>query len=421
MKPDENELVARAREHRSKLGMVTFVGITGSCGKTTTKDLAAGLLAPILQGSSNPGSGNCGTELIEHLLQVKSSHCFCLQELGAWGPGTLDVGLELVRPDIGVVLNIRHDHHGAFRGLEHTQAEKAKVVECLATTGTAILNVDDPHVRGMRDRTRAQIFTFGSCDGADFRFQNPRSRWPERLSFDLVFRGERVRVQTQLLGEHLAGSATAAIAIAHTLGMPFELAARRMTELPPTPRRMSAMVLDSGAAVIRDDFKAGGDSLGEAMHFLEQARAERKIAVIGRIADHPGRSRNVYTSFAKSAARLADILVFVGERAEDLWGGSRRESPNFLAEFQGERAAVRLFPTVRDASRFLRDEIRAGDLLMLKGSGASDHLERIVLEHQTPVGCWRAHCNLNIACDGCGLLGSAAEPGDPLPQKTACG
>ncbi len=400
---------------------MTFVAITGSCGKTTTKDLATGLLTPTFAGSSNPGSGNCGAELVEHLLAIAPRHRFCIQELGAWGPGTLDLGLELVRPDVGVVLNVRRDHYGAFRTLAHTQAEKAKVVECLPPTGTAILNADDPHVWAMRHRTHARVLGFGAQAEADFRVHDVHADWPHRLSFTLSFGGTRHRVRTQLIGEHLVGSAAAAIAIAHTLGMTIEEAIGRIADLPPTPRRMSSVVTADGITMVRDDFKAPSDSLAEILRFLERAQAERKVAVVGRISDHPGRSRSVYTSFAQAAANVTDLLVFVGERPEGLWGGPRRGAPDFLAELAGARAAVRLFATVRDAGGFLRQELRSGDLVVLKGSGPSDHLERILLVHQTAVRCWRAHCGRTLACDDCDLLALPAEPEDALAAAASNG
>jgi UDP-N-acetylmuramoyl-tripeptide--D-alanyl-D-alanine ligase len=351
------------------------------------------------------------------VLSVQPNHDFCIQELGAWAPGTLDAGLTLVRPDVGVVLNVRRDHYSGFRGLEHTRTEKAKVVECLPPTGTAILNADDPYVAGMRERTRARVLSFGSHVDADFRIQAVSSPWPKRLSFDLVFRGEHRRVQTQLIGEHLVGSAAAAIAIAHTLGVSLDEVTERIAGLPPTARRMSSVVIDPGVSVIRDDFKAVSDSLEEVLYFLEGARAERKVLVVGRISDHPGRSRSVYTSFALAAAKAVDLLIFVGERPEGLWGARRRESSDFLRDLSGARASVELFATVRDASRFMRGELRCGDLLVLKGSGASDHLERILLEHLTTVRCWRADCGLVLACDSCELLDRPAEPGEILPQE----
>jgi UDP-N-acetylmuramoyl-tripeptide--D-alanyl-D-alanine ligase len=410
------QLAAAARVHRSEL-RVRFVAITGSCGKTTTKDLAAGMLAGTRAGAGSPGSENCGTAVARNVLGVRPGDDFFIQELGAWGVGTLDAGLELVRPEIGVVLNVRRDHHGQFHDLAHTQAEKAKVVEVLPPTGVAILNADDPRVWAMRERTRARVIGVGASAGAELRISDVRSAWPDRLSFELSAGGLSRRVRTQLLGTHLAGSAVTAIAIAHVLGASLDDAIERLAALPPTSRRMSATTIGPDITVVRDDFKAASDSLEETLRFLDEARAVRKVAVIGRISDHPGRSRGVYDAFARAAAELVDLLVFVGERPESLWGGDRRSSPRFLAEYSASRARVELFATVREAAQFLQRELRTGDLVVVKGSGPSDHLERVMLVHQTTVRCWRASCGLVLGCDSCERLGVEAEPLDPLPLQ----
>ena len=376
-----------------------------------------GLLSPTLRGTSNPGSGNCGADVVRQVLRTDPTHRFCIQELGAWGPGTLDAGVTLVRPRVGVVLNVRRDHYSGFRGLEHTQAEKSKIIACLPRDGLAILNADDRRVVSMRERTAARVLTFGRHPEADFRIDNIRSPYPDRLSFDLWVEGCCHRIQTQLLGEHLVGSAVAAMALAWELGIPIGESAARIADLPPTARRMSALVTDSGISIVRDDFKATSDSLDEILRFLENARAERKILVLGQISDYPGRSRPVYTDFARRAAQVVNMIALVGDRAEGLWGGRRRTSSDFLAEFRGLSARVELFHTVRDASCFLRGELRSGDLLLLKGSGPSDHLERIALDHQTSVACWRAHCGRVVGCDSCGLLHLPAQPNDLLTEE----
>jgi len=168
---------------------------------------------------------------------------------------------------------------------------------------------------------------------------------------------------------------------------------------------------------VRDDFKAPSDSLDEFLRFLDCARARRKIAVVGRISDHRGRSRAVYTPFAHAAAKVVDLLVFVGDRPASLWAGSRCGSSGPLVEFAGSRAEVVVFATVREASRFLYDELRPGDLVALKGSGVCDHLERILLVHQTDVQCWRARCGRTNSCDACALLGCSADLDDVVPAS----
>ncbi len=347
--------------------------------------------------------------MIEHVLQIQPEDQFCIQELGAWGPGTLDPGLELVRPDIGVVLNVRNDHYSGFKGLDKTQAEKAKVVERLSPDGIAILNTDNPFTWEMRHRTAARVIGFGTDPAASFRAEQIHAAWPERLSFDLVHEGGRQRVFTQLLGEHVVGSALAALAIATSVGLPLEKALARIAGAPPSDRRLSPLTLASGITFVRDDFKAPSDSKPEVVQFLRQARAGRKIAVLGSISDYRGRSRPVYTAYAMAVAETVNLLVLVGERAEELWGQERRQSRDFLAEFGSLDAEVRLFETVEGASRNLRDELRADDLVYLKGSGVADHLERILLQFQSPVHCWETNCRRTIACDICDNLGPGSD------------
>jgi UDP-N-acetylmuramoyl-tripeptide--D-alanyl-D-alanine ligase len=406
-----------AHAHRAQLGRVKFIAITGSCGKTTTKDLAAGILAGLRAGAGSPGSDNCGSVLARNVLGARAGDDFFIQELGAWGAGTLDAGLDLIRPEIGVVLNVRRDHFSRFHDLAHTQAEKAKVVARLPRDGVAILNAADDRVWAMRELTRARVIGFGAHPEAMLRIDRVRSAWPDRLAFDLHVDGRCRRVESQLLGAHLAGSAAAAIAIAHALGVSIDDAIARLATLAPTPRRMSVTTLASGIAIVRDDFKAASDSIDEVLRFLAEARAARKVIVIGRISDHPGRSRAVYEAVAREAARVADLVVFVGDRPESLWGRERRADPAFLAELRGGRARVELFASVPEAARFLLAELRTGDLVVLKDSGPADHLERIALVHEREVRCRRASCGLVVACDECDLLASDAEPLDPLPVR----
>jgi UDP-N-acetylmuramoyl-tripeptide--D-alanyl-D-alanine ligase len=399
-----------ARRHRDLVRDTMFIGITGSCGKTTTKDLTVALLGPDLRGVSSSDDGNCGSKLVKNVLRVQAGDDFCIQELGAWGLGTLDAGLELIQPDVGVVLNIRNDHFSSFRGVSNTQAEKSKVVRVLPPSGTAILNSDDPLVWEMRTWTPARVVSFGQNPESDLCARRIHSGWPERLSFELSYQGSLHRVQTRLLGEHAVGSALAALAVAIVMGIPLRTAIERLAEAPPTSRRMSPVSLEAGITFIRDDFKATNDSISEVARFMKTARAGRKVVVLGRISDHPGRSRRAYSAAVRELASSADVVVLVGERHEDLWGRGRRTSPDFLSELRDFGADVRLFETVRDASRYLIGELRSGDLVLLKACGVSDHLERVMLQFETDVQCWESRCGLTIACDCCARLRCATDP-----------
>lgn len=396
-----------AARHRAELAEVTFVVVTGSCGKSTATHLMTGLLGASLRGTISPGSANCGDALVANVRRVSAADDFCLQELGAWGPGTLDAGLDLVRPSVGVVLNVRRDHFSAFRGLANTQAEKAKVVASLPPTGTAILNADDELVWDMRSMTGARILSFGRSPAADVRATEISARWPDRLSFRLTYAGARHRVRTSLVGEQCLGSALAAIAVAIAMGLGVESAVRRLERIEPLARRMSPVTLADGITFIRDDFKAPSDSMTEALRFMAAAQAPRKVAVVGRISDYPGRSRATYTEFARAAVRTLDELVFVGERANDLWG---RGGGPWEVDSRG-RAKVTVFRTVESASRALKLDLRSGDLVLLKASGPADHLERILHDRTGAVRCWLTECGRVVACDECDRLHAGTRAG----------
>ena len=116
--------IDQARRHRAELTNLDFIAVTGSCGKTTTKDLIAHVLASRYRGAKSTGSRNCGDDLAADMLAVEAKDKFFVQELGAWGPGTIDQGIDLVRPDIAVVTNLRNDHYSSFRGPLGAQAER---------------------------------------------------------------------------------------------------------------------------------------------------------------------------------------------------------------------------------------------------------------------------------------------------------
>lgn len=406
--------IDQARRHRAELTNLDFIAVTGSCGKTTTKDLIAHVLASRYRGAKSTGSCNCGDDLAADMLAVEAKDKFFVQELGAWGPGTIDQGIDLVRPDIAVVTNLRNDHYSSFRGPLGAQAEKGKLVASLSATGTAVLNWDDGLVRHLADRTSARVFPVGRSGEAELRAIDVISRWPQRLTFNVVYGQQRAHVRTRLIGEHLLGSALAALAVGLVLGLPLPQAVAALETAEPTPRRMSAETHPDGVIFIRDDFKAPADSLPEVLRFMRNATASRKIGVFGRISDFPGRSRPTYSDAARNAIAALDTSVFVGERAADLWGShgetaadqrQLRQQLGLGAEIAGGTMCV--FGNVEQAADYLSGYVKPGDLVLLKGSGPTDHLERILLSRQRPVSCWLAHCGRINGCDDCELLTSS--------------
>jgi UDP-N-acetylmuramyl pentapeptide synthase len=427
---DDRDQYAEALRHRDRLSRVTVIAVTGSCGKTTTKNLVAHVLRAGLRGHASTGSANCGADVAADVLRSRPDDDFYVQELGAWGPGTLSAGLALIQPRIGVVTNLRHDHYSAFHGPRGAQAEKGRLVSGLPSDGTAVLNWDDPYVRELADRTTAEVLSIGRAASAVLRAEDVSSWWPEPLTFRAVLGRRSAPVRTRLHGEHLLGSALAALAVGITLGRSLEEAAASLGTAPPTARRMEVLEGPDGVTWVRDDYKAPADSMPEVLDFLRTARATRKVAVIGRLSDFPGRSRPTYIWAAQQALAVADIVIFVGDRAGELWG--RHPTPvtgTALAgaeldprtpDGQGRgRGVMYVCPTVAQASDLLRSLGRIGDLVLLKGSGPADHLERVMLSRYGPVSCWLAHCGRVVCCDDCEqrTAGSAALSPDGVPAR----
>jgi UDP-N-acetylmuramyl pentapeptide synthase len=417
-----DDALARVLRHRQELSDVLFIAITGSCGKTTTKDLTAAILGKRFRGSKNDDTRNCGADVAAAILAVRPDDYFFVQELGAWGPGTLDTGIQLVQPDIAVVTNLRNDHYSSLRGPRGAQAEKGKLVKCLPRTGTAVLNSDDDLVRELRSWTNAPTFSFGCAGDDDLRAADVTAAWPQTLSFTACHGRLSKRVHTQLVGEHLLGSALAALSVAIVCGMDFGDACDALMVTKPTFRRMSADVHADGVTFIRDDWKAPLDSVDDGLGFMQAATASRKIAVLGTISDYPGRSRRVYSQVASDCLRALHTAIFVGDRAADLWGEHRVPVPadqlelrqqlgraldiDLDGELNAAHGQMLVFREVRDAAAFTRGFFRAGDLVLVKASGPADHLERVILDREEPATCWEAHCGRLYPCDMCEVLRS---------------
>lgn len=364
--------------YRPLLRHVVFIGVTGSCGKTTTKELIAGVLGSQFKGEKTPDTDNQPWHIALTVLRVKPSDDFCVHEIGVGKrgqQGIFEEALELIRPQIGVVTNIGTDHISAFGTIEAIAAQKGRLIEALPERGTAVLNADDPRVLAMQARCKARVMSYGLTPEAMVRAEDIHSQWPERLSFTVRYKGQTEVVHTRLCGEHWVSAALATIAVALAMGMSLTSAARALEGIPPFERRMRPETHNDGVTFVCDDVKSPLWSIPAALDFMRQASAPRKIVVIGTISDYTGNSDRTFVAVAKQALAVADRVIFVGPRA----------SKSLRARRHPDDEALQAFSSVDAALEHLSKLLRSGDLVLLKGTGG-DRFHTLLSARAAPLG-----------------------------------
>ncbi|MDX6362804.1 MAG: UDP-N-acetylmuramoyl-tripeptide--D-alanyl-D-alanine ligase [Streptomyces sp.] len=366
-------LGALARHVVERLG-ATLVALTGSAGKTSTKDLIAQVLRSKAPTVFTPGSLNNEIGLPLTALSATEETRFLVLEMGARGIGHIRYLTELTPPTIGLVLNVGTAHIGEFGGREQIAQAKGELVESLPEDGAAILNADDPLVRAMASRTKARVILFGESGEADVRAENVRLTDGGQPAFRLHTPSGCSDVTMRLYGEHHVSNALAAAAVAHELGMSADEIARALSEAGSLSRwRMEVTERPDGVTVVNDAYNANPESMRAALRALAaMGKGRRTWAVLGQMAELGDEALAEHDAVGRLAVRLnVSKLVAVGGR-EASWlqlgaynEGSWGEESVHVSDAQ---AAVDL----------LRSELRPGDVVLVKAS-RSVGLERVAL------------------------------------------
>lgn len=384
-----------ARHRRATLTHVTFVGITGSAGKTTTKELVSNILSQFGPCCKTTQSYNTIVAVVSLLLRhVRKTHRYCVAEIGAFGPHTMDRSVDVFRPDVAVLTVIGRDHYRAYGKMELLAAEKEKLIKALPSHGIAVLNIDDPLVKAIGERCNRRILWMGKSEGAELRLLEVSSRWPEPLSLTVAYRDSVWKIKTQLHGTHQATSVLASLGVALALGLPPDAVLETIRRMPPLEGRMQPVYDHRGVVLIRDDMKAPHWSLPATMEFMKEAKAARKIAVLGTISDVSGDAAKRYTKTCKEFREAADVVIFVGPNAHR---GLRARKDATDASIQG-------FSHINQAGDYLQSLLQKGDLVVIRASRNADHLERLVINRDKPIRCWKDDCRKAIFCSTCPQL-----------------
>lgn len=357
---------------------VTVVGVTGSAGKTTTKDLLAALLARIGPTVAAPGSFNNELGLPLTVLRCDETTRHLVLEYGARGVGHIAALTEVAAPDIAVVLNVGSAHLGEFGSRAAIAQAKGELVE--AARALAVLNADDPLVLAMRDRAR-EFTLFGAADGTagavavgahDVRLDDGG-----RASFLLSGEGAgSAPVRLRLVGEHQVSNALAAATVALDLGLGIaEVAEVLSTTEPASPHRMAVHRRADGVTVVDDAYNANPESVRAALKALVSmtgAGGRRAVAVLGEMRELGPDSDEAHMDLGRLAVRLDVRVVTVGDPATPI---GRLHAGAVLEGSWGTEAVH--VADVDEAVAHLRAELRPGDVVLVKAS-RSVGLERVV-------------------------------------------
>jgi UDP-N-acetylmuramoyl-tripeptide--D-alanyl-D-alanine ligase len=377
---------------RRLLVRTTFIAITGSLGKTTAKECLAAILGSRFPTVKSSGNRNSGLGLCVGILRVRPWHRFAVFEVAGAAHNNMLRGAQLVRPDVAVILNVLRTHTTAFPTLEDHAAEKARLLDMLRPGGIAFVNGEDPLVVSISSRPGLRLVSFGASASFDFWADEVTSIWPDRLEFRAHDGSSAQHVETQLIGTHWLGSVLAALAVARHCGISLQDAAPALRSVEPFPARLRAVRLPVGAVVLRDDYNASIDTLDAASRVLEEACAPRRLFVVNDFSDFGANRKKRLRYLAEKAARVSDVALFIGENA----GYGRRRA----IEAGMRESEVHEFATLDAAADFLRSELRADDLMLLKGR-TTDHAARIFFAQLGEVGCWKPYCRKTTLCDDC--------------------
>ncbi len=358
----------------SRLPRLRVVGITGSQGKTSTKDIVAQLLERTGETIAPAGSFNNEIGAPLTALRVRESTAYLVSEMGARGRGHIRDLAAMVRPTVGLVLNVGVAHIGEFGSQDDIAVAKRELVEALPQNGLAVLNGDDPRVVGMRDHTAARVITFGEATDADVRFSELQVDEDGHPVFVLSAGAESADVVVPLVGEHQASNAAAAAAVALGLGMPFVEVVDTLRSLTTRSHwRMEVSSTADGITIINDAYNANPDSMRAALKTLadfgRRRGTGRTVAVLGEMRELGASSQEEHDAVGRLAVRLdVSQLVVVGEEAKPIHLGASLEG-----SWNEESVHV---PDVDAAVAFLRGALRPGDIVLVKASRAAG-LERV--------------------------------------------
>ena len=350
------------------------IGIAGSVGKTTTKELLASLLATSWDTFRNPGSYNGRFGLPIALGYMRPEHRYAVLELAADSLNEIGQMVDITQPSCAIVTRVGSSHLRFFGSLNAIAKEQASLVRALPSDGLAVLNADDGLVAGMASETEARVVTYGITSHADYVGASVECSL-QGINLVVQHGDDRIELSVGLVGAHQAYAVLAAVACAHELGISWNAIQEALASFGPLPGRMRPLAGARGSVILDDSFSATPESISAALEALNALPAQRRIAVLGDMSDLGGEAEMAHRRVGESAADRADLLVTKGELAA--LAAQAASSAGMPAD------RIHVTYSTEDAIRRLQALLRSGDLVLVKGGTPArmEHVTRALLGH----------------------------------------
>lgn len=357
-----------ARSWRRKLDL-RVIGITGSVGKSTTKELVAEVLSQRYRTLKNLGNLNNEIGLPLSLLRLGPGHECAVLEMGFYLPGEIAFLCNLALPQVGVITNVGMVHAERAGSQEAIARGKAELVQALPPTpeGVAILNYDDPWVRPMAEETQASVLYYGLNPGAELWADNVESLGLEGIRFRLHYANETLHLRVPLIGRHSVHTALRAAAVGLVEGLPWQEIVAGL-QWSRNQLRLVAVHTDNGAFILDDTYNASPESTMAALNLLGELEG-RKIAVLGEMLELGPYEKRGHELVGVRAAEVCSELVAVGELGKIIAQSARHAGLS--------SSAVHCMQDVPETIEFLQSHLKEGDVVLIKGSRGL-RMDRIV-------------------------------------------
>ncbi|MGM0499529.1 MAG: UDP-N-acetylmuramoyl-tripeptide--D-alanyl-D-alanine ligase [Bacillota bacterium] len=361
-----------AHNYRMSFDDLKVIAVTGSAGKTTTKDLIYSVLSQKYNCLKTEGNYNNHIGLPLTLLRLTAEKEFAVVEMGMSALAEIDLLAKIAVPDLGVVTNVAAAHLKQLGSLENIAKAKKELIDNLSNSDTAVLNYDNLYTKKMGKDSSAEVIYFGFKSGADIQALSYNySPEQELVNFNLLYKNKKYNFEFNRAGKHNIYNAMVAILIAFKYNLSTSLIQAGLLKTKFSSLRMEFIELNNGAKIINDSYNANPLAVKAALDVLAEKKGTRKIAVLASMLELGESSAEKHQKIGEYAAKKSiDILITVGKEAEEIAvGAASKMQTEKIVKLADNEACI----------NFLLNEIKSGDLILIKGSRANK-LEEIIEE-----------------------------------------